>query len=75
MGFAALTTLCLVKKVTWAVQEELLRAFGEDGGGQGRRGTRRWGRPLPASHPLPLHPGLHKLPLPVPRSRPLGERC
>ncbi|EOA94033.1 Protein LMBR1L, partial [Anas platyrhynchos] len=28
MGFAALTTLCLVKKVTWAVQEELLRAFG-----------------------------------------------
>uniref|UniRef100_A0A8B9ZIG5 Limb development membrane protein 1 like n=1 Tax=Anas platyrhynchos TaxID=8839 RepID=A0A8B9ZIG5_ANAPL len=26
MGFAALTTLCLVKKVTWAVQEELLRA-------------------------------------------------
>uniref|UniRef100_A0A8B9IPZ6 Limb development membrane protein 1 like n=1 Tax=Anser cygnoides TaxID=8845 RepID=A0A8B9IPZ6_ANSCY len=46
MGFAALTTLCLVKKVTWAVQEELLRAF-----------------------------GLHKLPLPVPRSRPLGERC
>lgn len=33
MGFAALTTLCLVKKVTWAVQEELLRAFGEDGDG------------------------------------------
>ncbi|OXB53094.1 hypothetical protein ASZ78_012677, partial [Callipepla squamata] len=27
MGFAALTTLCLVKRVTWAVQEELIRAF------------------------------------------------
>ncbi|XP_068777584.1 protein LMBR1L isoform X2 [Struthio camelus] len=45
MLFAALTTLCLVKKVTWAVQAELLRAL-----------------------------GLHKLPLPVPCSRPLGER-
>ena len=40
MGFAALTTLCLVKRVTWAVQEELIRAFGEErdtcGGGRGR---------------------------------------
>ncbi|NXK57110.1 LMBRL protein, partial [Chauna torquata] len=31
MGFAVLTTLCLVKRVTRAVQEELIRAFGEDG--------------------------------------------
>ncbi|NXN53547.1 LMBRL protein, partial [Rynchops niger] len=30
MGFAGLTTLCLVKKVSWAVQAELIRAFGED---------------------------------------------
>ncbi|NWS49441.1 LMBRL protein, partial [Probosciger aterrimus] len=29
MGFAALTTLCLVKRVSWAVQAELIRAFGE----------------------------------------------
>ncbi|KAM6039020.1 protein LMBR1L isoform 5-T5 [Chlamydotis macqueenii] len=28
MGFAGLTTLCLVKRVSWAVQAELLRAFG-----------------------------------------------
>ncbi|XP_065515729.1 protein LMBR1L [Lathamus discolor] len=28
MGFAALTTLCLVKRVSWAVQAELIRAFG-----------------------------------------------
>ncbi|XP_052525751.1 protein LMBR1L isoform X5 [Tympanuchus pallidicinctus] len=28
MGFAAPTTLCLVKRVTWAVQQELIRAFG-----------------------------------------------
>ncbi|XP_072214015.1 protein LMBR1L isoform X2 [Excalfactoria chinensis] len=46
MGFAGLTTLCLVNRVTWAVQEELICAF-----------------------------GLHKLPLPVPRSRPQGGRC
>lgn len=31
MGFAGLTTLCLVKRVSWAVQAELLRALGEDG--------------------------------------------
>uniref|UniRef100_U3JBQ9 Limb development membrane protein 1 like n=1 Tax=Ficedula albicollis TaxID=59894 RepID=U3JBQ9_FICAL len=30
MGFAGLTTLCLVKRVSWAVQAELIRAFGED---------------------------------------------
>ncbi|OXB74554.1 UNVERIFIED_CONTAM: hypothetical protein H355_006424, partial [Colinus virginianus] len=35
MGFAALTTLCLVKRVTWAVQEELIRAFGEEEEGGG----------------------------------------
>ncbi|XP_074785817.1 protein LMBR1L isoform X5 [Athene noctua] len=46
MGFAGLTTLCLVKRVSWAVQAELLRAL-----------------------------GLHKLPLPVPRSRPPGKPC
>ncbi|XP_074710048.1 protein LMBR1L isoform X2 [Strix uralensis] len=46
MGFAGLTTLCLVKRVSWAVQAELIRAF-----------------------------GLHKLPLPVTRSRPLGKPC
>ncbi|KAG6927337.1 limb development membrane protein 1 like [Chelydra serpentina] len=40
MLFAALTTLCLVKKFTWAVRAELIRAF-----------------------------GLHKLPLPVTRTR------
>ncbi|KAM6231228.1 LOW QUALITY PROTEIN: protein LMBR1L [Spheniscus humboldti] len=28
MGFAGLTTLCLVKRVSWAVQAELIRAFG-----------------------------------------------
>uniref|UniRef100_A0A8D2QQL4 Limb development membrane protein 1 like n=1 Tax=Zosterops lateralis melanops TaxID=1220523 RepID=A0A8D2QQL4_ZOSLA len=27
MGFAGLTTLCLVKRVSWAVQAELIRAF------------------------------------------------
>ncbi|XP_064330378.1 protein LMBR1L isoform X2 [Phalacrocorax carbo] len=46
MGFAGLTTLCLVKKVSWAVQAELIRAF-----------------------------GLHKLPLPVTRSRPHSKPC
>ncbi|XP_035747713.1 protein LMBR1L [Egretta garzetta] len=46
MGFAGLTTLCLVKKVSWAVQAELIRAF-----------------------------GLHKLPLPVTRSRRPGKPC
>ncbi|XP_068026909.1 protein LMBR1L isoform X2 [Melanerpes formicivorus] len=46
MSFAGLTTLCLVKKVSWAVQAELLRAL-----------------------------GLHKLPLPVARRRPLGKPC
>ncbi|KFO11993.1 Protein LMBR1L, partial [Balearica regulorum gibbericeps] len=30
MGFAGLTTLCLVKRFSWAVQAELIRAFGED---------------------------------------------
>ncbi|KAM7028414.1 protein LMBR1L isoform 1-T1 [Acridotheres tristis] len=28
MSFAGLTTLCLVKRVSWAVQAELIRAFG-----------------------------------------------
>uniref|UniRef100_A0A8C3KRH5 Limb development membrane protein 1 like n=1 Tax=Calidris pygmaea TaxID=425635 RepID=A0A8C3KRH5_9CHAR len=38
MGFAGLTTLCLVKKVSWAVQAELIHAFGEDeAGGTGVR--------------------------------------
>ncbi|XP_030366265.1 protein LMBR1L isoform X3 [Strigops habroptila] len=46
MGFAVLTTLCLVKRVSWAVQAELIHAF-----------------------------GLHKLPLPVPRSRRLTKPC
>lgn len=39
MGFAALTTLCLVKRVSWAVQAELIRAFGE-GGARGWGGSR-----------------------------------
>ncbi|KFO72609.1 Protein LMBR1L, partial [Cuculus canorus] len=30
MGFAGLTTLCLVKRFSWAVQAELIRALGED---------------------------------------------
>uniref|UniRef100_A0A452HEP9 Uncharacterized protein n=1 Tax=Gopherus agassizii TaxID=38772 RepID=A0A452HEP9_9SAUR len=46
MLFAALTTLCLVKKFTWAVRAELIRAF-----------------------------GLHKLPLPVPRTRQASKLC
>ncbi|KAM9115662.1 protein LMBR1L isoform 2-T2 [Pangshura tecta] len=46
MLFAALTTLCLVKKFTWAVRAELIRAF-----------------------------GLHKLPLPVPRTRQPSKLC
>ncbi|XP_068777587.1 protein LMBR1L isoform X5 [Struthio camelus] len=69
MLFAALTTLCLVKKVTWAVQAELLRALGEAGRAAGRGGGCPARRSL-----LSLRPGLHKLPLPVPCSRPLGER-
>ncbi|XP_028653947.1 limb region 1 homolog-like protein [Erpetoichthys calabaricus] len=44
MLFAGLTTMCLVNKFTWAVQAELIRAF-----------------------------GLHKLPLPVSRSRNVGK--
>ncbi|KAM9514631.1 protein LMBR1L [Guaruba guarouba] len=28
MGFVALTTLCLIKRVSWAVQAELIRTFG-----------------------------------------------
>ncbi|NXL68650.1 LMBRL protein, partial [Chordeiles acutipennis] len=31
MGFAGLTSLCLVKRVSWAGQAELLHAFGEEG--------------------------------------------
>ncbi|CAM2109503.1 protein LMBR1L isoform X1 [Caretta caretta] len=46
MLFAALTTLCLVKKFTWAVRAELIRAF-----------------------------GLHKLPLPVTRTRQPSKLC
>ncbi|XP_032641458.1 protein LMBR1L isoform X2 [Chelonoidis abingdonii] len=46
MLFAALTTLCLVKKFTWAVRAELIRAF-----------------------------GLHKLPLPVPRTHQPSKLC
>ncbi|NXI46150.1 LMBRL protein, partial [Galbula dea] len=30
MSFAGLTTLCLVKKFSWAVQAELIRALGEE---------------------------------------------
>ncbi|XP_038234404.1 protein LMBR1L isoform X1 [Dermochelys coriacea] len=46
MLFAALTTLCLVKKFTWAMRAELIRAF-----------------------------GLHKLPLPVTRTRQPSKLC
>ncbi|XP_023966191.2 protein LMBR1L isoform X2 [Chrysemys picta bellii] len=46
MLFATLTTLCLVKKFTWAVRAELIRAF-----------------------------GLHKLPLPVTRTRQPSKLC
>lgn len=69
MGFAGLTTLCLVKRVSWAVQAELIRAFGEDRD----MGTRGWllGCPLSLILALTLSPcpGLHKLPLPVTRCR------
>lgn len=72
MGFAGLTTLCLVKRVSWAVQAELICAFGED------RDMRTRGRvpecaPPPPALTLSLCPGLHKLPLPVTRSRPPGK--
>uniref|UniRef100_A0A8C8B096 Limb development membrane protein 1 like n=1 Tax=Otus sunia TaxID=257818 RepID=A0A8C8B096_9STRI len=79
MGFAGLTTLCLVKRVSWAVQAELIRAFGEGTRGHGDRCC-----PPPRSPMCPpptqaltlfLSPGLHKLPLPVTRSRPLGTPC
>ncbi|XP_075301720.1 protein LMBR1L isoform X2 [Opisthocomus hoazin] len=46
LAFAGLATLCLVTRVSWAAQAELLRAC-----------------------------GLHKLPLPVARSRPPGKPC
>lgn len=76
MGFAGLTTLCLVKRVSWAVQAELIRAFGEDRD----VGTRGWalGCPLSphlGSHPLSPCPGLHKLPLPVKRCRTRSKPC
>ncbi|MGH0146507.1 UNVERIFIED_CONTAM: hypothetical protein FKN15_034019 [Acipenser sinensis] len=38
MLFAGLTTMCLVNKFTWAVQAELIRAFGERVGGRRGRG-------------------------------------
>ncbi|XP_054663331.1 protein LMBR1L isoform X5 [Grus americana] len=72
MGFAGLTTLCLVKRVSWAVQAELIRAFGEDrdvGMGAGVS------IPHPAVLTLSLCPGLHKLPLPMTCSRPPGKPC
>lgn len=74
MGFAGLTTLCLVKRVSWAAQAELLRAFGEGGGvGTSPRGV-VCGCPPPALvSRSPLRPGLHKLPLPVTCRRPLGQ--
>nr|XP_031363079.1 protein LMBR1L [Lonchura striata domestica] len=69
MGFAGLTTLCLVKRVSWAVQAELIRAFGEDRD----TGTLGWLLACPVSPTLALtlslYPGLHKLPLPVKRRR------
>lgn len=73
MGFAALTTLCLVKRVTWAVQQELIRAFGEGGDTWGGGGDGA-APPNPPSCSAP-HPGLHKLPLSVSHSRPQGEHC
>ncbi|XP_071312178.1 protein LMBR1L isoform X1 [Agelaius tricolor] len=75
MGFAGLTTLCLVKRVSWAVQAELIRAFGEDRD----MGTQGWllGCPLSPSLALTLSlcPGLHKLPLPVTRRRTRSKPC
>lgn len=73
MGFAGLTTLCLVKRVSWAVQAELIRAFGED---RGRRDG-CWGVPCPPTLALTLslYPGLHKLPLPVTRCRTRSKPC
>lgn len=62
MGFAGLTTLCLVKKVSWAVQAELIRAFGED---------RDTGMAAGVS-PVP-HPGSHTLP--VSRSAQAAAAC
>lgn len=50
MGFAGLTTLCLVKRVTWAVQAELIRALGEDGDTGMGTGVSS----PPDSHALPL---------------------
>ncbi|MGH0146393.1 UNVERIFIED_CONTAM: hypothetical protein FKN15_032133 [Acipenser sinensis] len=47
MLFAGLTTMCLVNKFTWAVQAELIRAFGE----------RVWGGGTPNLAP-PDHPAL-----------------
>lgn len=55
MGFAGLTTLCLVKRVSWAVQAELICAFGED---------RDTGMGAGVSHIPPPHPSSHALPLP-----------
>lgn len=55
MGFAGLTTLCLVKRVSWAVQAELIRAFGED------RDMRTQGWVLGC--PLCPQPGSHTLPI------------
>lgn len=74
MGFAGLTTLCLVKRVSWAVQAELICAFGEDRDTGTGAGVSHIPPPTPALT-LSLCPGLHKLPLPVTRSRPLGKPC
>ncbi|KAL2293858.1 hypothetical protein Nmel_018923 [Mimus melanotis] len=75
MGFAGLTTLCLVKRVSWAVQAELIRAFGEDRD----MGTQGWVLGCPLSPTLALtlslYPGLHKLPLPVTRCRTRSKPC
>uniref|UniRef100_A0A663EFJ8 Limb development membrane protein 1 like n=1 Tax=Aquila chrysaetos chrysaetos TaxID=223781 RepID=A0A663EFJ8_AQUCH len=75
MGFAGLTTLCLVKRVSWAVQAELICAFGEDRDAGTGAGVSHIPPPPPPALTLSLCPGLHKLPLPVTRSRPLGKPC
>lgn len=79
MGFAGLTTLCLVKKVSWAVQAELIRAFGEDGDvGTGAGGDGGGGVPVLGSHALPLPRSAQAAtacdPLPAPRQARLGDR-
>lgn len=65
MGFAGLTTLCLVKRVSWAVQAELIRAFGEDRD----MGTQGW------LLGCPRHPRSHTHTLPVSRSAQAAAAC